>query len=79
MSELPDWAITLNIYATPGTRVRYTGLNGYDADKEHANKYLVKGNIYTVRSIDISSWGSKVEFEEGPGLFFNTVHFKEID
>lgn len=38
----------MDIYAKEGTKVKYTGMGGYDHHKEHANKHLKVGEIYTV-------------------------------
>lgn len=63
------------IDAPAGTVVVYTGLNGYDGDKVHANNHLEPGQRLTVKSITVHAWSSTVEFYEVPGVPFNTVHF----
>lgn len=67
-----DW---MGIHAAPGTSVIYTGFNGYDSDREYAEKFLKVGHRYTVSHIEIGGWSSDVELEEVPGKKFNTVHF----
>lgn len=71
--------MSLRLDAASGTKVRYTGEGGWDADKVHANKYLTVGEIYTVDIIDIGSWCSEVYLVEVPHLDFNTVMFEEVE
>ena len=68
----------MDIYAKPGTKVRYTGIGGYDSDKEYAKMHLEVGAIVTVKEIDVGNFTSYVEFEETPGCAFNTVMFEEV-
>lgn len=59
----------------PGTFVTYTGQNGYDRDREHANQYLVIGQTYVVENFKLGGWSSDVQFAEFPGQWFNSVMF----
>lgn len=68
----------MNIYTEKGVKIVYLGTGGYDSDKEHANKYLKVGEIYTVISIDVYDWSSEVCLEEVPNVYFNTVHFEDV-
>lgn len=67
----------MNIYSPAGTKVVYMDANGFDADLVHARLYLAKGDVLTVKRIQIDNWCSWVEFDEHPGKTFNTVHFVE--
>lgn len=69
----------MNIYASPGRKVIFTGKNGYDAQRKKANELLEVGNIYTIKHIKVYSSISYVEFEELPGKTFNTVMFGDIE
>mgnify|MGYP000879848543 FL=1 len=68
----------MNIYAKEGTKVKYTGKGGYDNHKEHANKHLKVGEIYTVLNTYVSGWHTDVLLQEVPKQCFNSVHFEEI-
>lgn len=69
---------TMDIYAKEGTKVRYTGKNGYDSQIEHANKYLTIGEIYTVYYTDVSGFSTTVYLKEVPNKGFNSVHFENV-
>lgn len=71
--------IPMDIYAKPGTKVRFTGLGGYDTQQANARKYINVGDILTVKKIEVGSWSSSVCFEEWPHNNFNTVMFEEVD
>lgn len=68
----------MNIHAKKGTKVRYTGKNGYDADLQQANQYLVVGEIYTVENTNVSGWSTSVLLQEIHKQRFNSVHFEEV-
>ena len=69
----------MGIYAEKGTRVKFTGKNGYEHDKEHANKYLKVGETYTVENNYVSGWHTDVWLKEVPNEKFNSVHFKDVE
>lgn len=69
----------MDIYAKPGTKVKYLGKNGYDAERERAKEFLEVGAVLTVKEIDVHSWVSYALFEEVPGVWFNTVMFEEVE
>ena len=69
----------MDIYAKPGTKVRYTGEGGYDNDKHFANSRLNVGDVLTVKNINVGNFMSYVEFEEVPGCNFNTVMFENTE
>jgi hypothetical protein len=60
------------------TKIIYTGKNGYDIDKEHADKYLKVGETYTLERADVGNWRTEFYLKEFPGKSFNSVHFKPI-
>ena len=67
----------MNIYATPGSRVRFLDENGNDCDKVKALKFLKRGKVYTVASTDVESWHTDVYLREIPGESFNSVMFAD--
>lgn len=68
----------MNIYAPPGSEVRYLDKNGYDIQRENAKKAgLVKGEIYIVSDIEVGR-SSSVVFLEGFKDGFNTVMFRGV-
>lgn len=58
-----------------GRKVIYINENGYDSDREYANKHLKQGAIYTIEEIWVGGSSSTVELEEFPNKQFNTVMF----
>lgn len=68
--------MSMDIYAKPGTKVVFTGLNGRDSDQQSARKVLVIGKTYIVKHIEVGSWQSDV-YLEGFDRSFNTVMFIE--
>ncbi len=71
--------MSMDIYAEEGKRVKYTGKNGYEYDKEHANKHLKVGEIYTVENTYVSGWHTDVWLKEVPNEKFNSVHFEGVE
>lgn len=65
----------IDIYSKEGTKVKYTGKGGYDHHKEHANKHLKIGDIYTIDHTDVHAWNTNVYLKEIPNEGFNSVHF----
>jgi hypothetical protein len=70
---------SMDIYSEPGTKVIYTGKNGYSHDKKHADEYLEVGKTYTVDHTEVYSWSSVVYLDEIADQSFNTVHFVEAE
>ena len=69
----------MNIYAKEGYKITVTEesiKNGSDTDRRRAEKYLEVGKIYTVDSIVVMAWTSRVLIKDLPKLTFNTVLFK---
>lgn len=64
-----------DIRSPVGTKLRYTGLNGYDIDRAYANEHLKEGHIYTLERADIHAWNTDFYLVEVPGKAFNSVHF----
>lgn len=61
-----------------GRRVAFLNGNGYDIDRELANRYFKEDDILTVKEIYVGRSSSDVEFKEFPNKRFNTVMFKDI-
>ena len=69
----------MDIQAKPGTKVKFIGKGSYDNDMHNAFDHMDVGEVFTVKNIDIDPWISHVEFEELPGITFNTVMFEEVE
>lgn len=70
----------MNIHAQKGDKVfttRETINWGYDSDAQKANQHLKVDVMYTVDHTEVSGWSTKVFLEEFPGIYFNSVHFKD--
>jgi hypothetical protein len=67
---------TMNIYATPGTRIvfKYPN-NGHPDDRDRVMLALQVGQTYTVQKTSVGDWSSSVTLTEVPGVAFNTVMF----
>ena len=61
-----------------GRKVKYLNKNGYDINREYANRYFNEGKILTIKEIWVGRSGSEVEFEEFPNKKFNTVMFADV-
>ena len=68
----------MDIYAKPGTKVKFLGCNGYEFELQEAMKTFVPGEILTVDNIEVGGWSSSAEFEEFPGRW-NTVMFGDVE
>lgn len=64
----------VDIYSTPGTKIVYTGVGGYDFDREEANKVLTIGHTYTLKGSSVGNWSSFFFLDEVEGGF-NSVMF----
>lgn len=63
------------------SKVVYTGCSSEQVkwgSNDNPNNILIIGKEYTVKSIDIHSWHTKIELKEFPGKFFNNVCFKRV-
>jgi len=68
----------MDIYATKGTKILFTGKGGYQGDNNYANEHLVVGETYTVHNTRVSEFSTVVILEEKPDLEFNSVTFDDI-
>jgi len=68
----------MDIYEKKGTEVKYTGKGGYDHHKEHADKHLTVGGIYTVDHTEVGRWHTDVYLIEVKNEGFNSVHFEQL-
>lgn len=69
----------MDIYSERGSKVTFLNHHGREFDLVKARKYLKQGEIYTINSIEISGWSSKVFLKEVPETSFNTVMFDNIE
>ncbi len=69
----------MNIFAEPGTKVRFLDKNGHPTKREHAAKLLDTEQVYTVESTEVHSSSSTVTLVEVPLRKFNTVMFKKVE
>jgi hypothetical protein len=69
----------MDIFSEPGTRIIYTGKNGWPGETDLANQFLSIGGIYTVEEMQVSSSYSRVKLLEVDAKFFNTVMFRNVD
>lgn len=60
-----------------GRKVIYLNENGYDTEREVANKYFKENQMLTVSEIYVGRSSSTVEFVELPNYKFNTVMFED--
>lgn len=68
----------LSEFSPKGRKVRYLAQNGWDYDKEKANKFFNKGDILTIEEIYVGQSSSTVEFQEVEGEEFNTTMFEDV-
>jgi hypothetical protein len=61
-----------------GRKVIFLNDNGYDIQRETANRYFSEGDILTVKEIYVGRSSSEVELEECPDKKFNTVMFADV-
>jgi len=62
-----------------GRKVVYLNKNGYDIQREVANKYFYENQLLTVKEIFVDRSSSTVEFLELPNKQFNTVMFADVE
>lgn len=62
-----------------GRKVFYLNDNGYDSEREVANKYFEENQVLTVKEIYVGRSGSTVEFVGLPNKRFNTVMFADVE
>lgn len=74
--------IDMDIYAKPGSLVRFRSLNPESVSYAGTNdpKWFLKLNeVYTVRYTVVYDWHTEVILEEYPELRFNSVHFEDYN
>lgn len=68
----------MNIYAQPGTLVRFANPgNGYTHDQEQAARLLIVDGIYTIDHTEVDRCSTKVFLKEFPDTWFNSVLFED--
>jgi hypothetical protein len=68
----------MSIYAKPGTKVRFLGVNGYVYELAEAKQLLSTDATYVVGKVEVDRFRSEVMLEEFPGRRFNTAMFAEV-
>lgn len=68
-------AETMDIYSPKGTKVVFTGKNGYDHERENACTLLKIGDTYTVERTEVGQSHTTVFLQEQSAIGFNSVHF----
>ena len=71
--------MTMSVKTKKGEKVLFLSTGGYFYQLQHANKFLVKNEIYTVHKCDFGKWHSNVYLEEVPGISFSASHFVNVD
>lgn len=69
--------MSMDIYAKPGSKIRFSGKNGHDHEQEYARTVLTVGKEYIVEGVEVGGWSSTVRLvghEQG----FNTVMFDDV-
>lgn len=51
--------------------------NGWDHKRDHVEKFLKVGGLYTVERTEMHSWHTKVWLQEIPNEEFNSVNFED--
>ena len=69
----------MRLDSQPGSKVIFHGNGGSKEDQVKANTFLQIGNEYTVKTIYVSGYVSRVCLEEIPDKRFNTVMFSNVD
>lgn len=65
------------LYAERGSMVIVKNItNGLSDDRETAQRYFGVGDLYTVDSLEIGRYSSRLILKEFPNIRFNTVHFE---
>jgi hypothetical protein len=78
-SENKDNFKTMSLSTPIGSYVQYMNKNGYDKDRELANRHLIEGDIYKVTGMDVFGYTSSVYLQDFDGIGFNTVMFKNLN
>ena len=73
---------SMKLYAEKGHKVTVTEQsikNGYDYDKQKAEKFLKVGEIYTIEKMEVHNLSSNVVLQELPEENFNSVNFVDAN
>lgn len=63
----------------PGEKVKFAfPRNGLSTHQSHVKRFLKVGGIYTVKTLEVDGFSSRVKFEECPDEWFNTVFFTNV-
>jgi hypothetical protein len=62
-----------------GRKVYFLNENGYDGQRELANRFFKENDVLTIKEIYVGRSSSEVEFLEHPNQRFNTVMFADLD
>lgn len=71
--------MSMDIYAKPNTKVYFLDENGDVGECDAARQFMQKGDVFTVKEIEVGSWSSRVFFNEMPTRAFNTVMFEILE
>ncbi len=59
-----------------GDKIVYSNINaGYENDQDDAAEYLIANAEYTISSVLVEKWSTRVYLDEVPGVDFNSVMF----
>lgn len=68
----------MNIYAEENDKVIFAHpTNGWDGDKETANKHLEVDKVYTIEYTEVGGCHTDVYLKEIPDVAFNSVMFED--
>lgn len=58
-----------------GASQEQVGYGGWDDPR----KCLTENVTYTIKSVDVFSWKTRIQLEEVPEMYFNSVHFEQAE
>ena len=61
-----------------GSKIKFTGIGGYDGENADAHKELQVGKEYTLKYMKVGRSSSDVQIEEN-GKWYNTVMFETVE
>lgn len=68
----------MDIYSPRGTKVRFTGKGGWNAENKRANEILEVGSVYTIDATDVGRSFTYVTLQEVGKETFNSVLFENV-
>jgi len=77
MKETVSYEDPMDIYALPGTKIVFTGKNGWDHEKQYHLDKLRVGGVYTVKETEVHNCSTVVYLNEVDGTF-NSTCFVEL-